>query len=108
MPRGVTTAREKRKYGIVLEIQMGMVDRGADISWLSQCIAAATRNPRRSARLPLTRVGLPAAADPFEQEILFAPLTALEVRAARPRPWPSAHPAGGRARRCSSGAWRTT
>ena len=40
--------------GIVFCIQQGMVDRGADISWLSQY--------------------------PHEQEILFAPLTGLEVQ----------------------------
>ena len=42
------------KAGIVFCIQQGMVDRGADISWLSQY--------------------------PHEQEILFAPLTGLEVQ----------------------------
>ena len=41
--------------GFVFEIQQGMVDRGADISWLSQY--------------------------PHEREILFAPLTGLEVQA---------------------------
>ena len=40
--------------GIVFEIQQGMIDRGADIWWLSQY--------------------------PHEQEILFAPLTGLEVQ----------------------------
>ena len=40
-------------FGVVLEITPGLVDRGADLSWVSQY--------------------------PFEQEILFAPLTALEV-----------------------------
>ena len=44
---------DKKKFGIVIEIQPGLVDRGADLSWLSQY--------------------------PFEAEILFAPLTALEV-----------------------------
>ena len=39
--------------GIVIEVQQGMVDRGADISWLSQY--------------------------PHEKEILFGPLTGIEV-----------------------------
>ena len=39
--------------GMLLAIRMGMVDRGADVSWLSQY--------------------------PLEKEILFAPLTGLEV-----------------------------
>ena len=43
--------------GIVFEIQQGMVDRGADMQWLSQY--------------------------PHEQEILFAPLTGLEVQGTR-------------------------
>eukprot|EP00966_Prymnesium_polylepis_P262320 6059260-Prymnesium_polylepis.1 len=42
---------------MVFEMQMGMVDRGADLSWLSQY--------------------------PHEREILFAPLTGLEVRSTR-------------------------
>ena len=43
--------------GIVFEIQQGMIDRGADVSWASQY--------------------------PHEAEILFAPLTGLEVRSTR-------------------------
>ena len=43
--------------GIVFEIAQGMVDRGADIGWLSQY--------------------------PHEREILFGPLTGLEVRSTR-------------------------
>ena len=45
--------------GIVFEIQQGMVDRGADIGWLSQY--------------------------PHEREILFGPLTVCQVLL-RPRP----------------------
>ena len=41
------------RMGIVIEVQQGMVDRGADVEWLSQY--------------------------PSEREILFAPLTGLEV-----------------------------
>ena len=47
-------ASQPGKPGTVLEIQQGMVDRGADMSWLSQY--------------------------PAEAEILFAPLTGLEVQ----------------------------
>ena len=43
--------------GICFEVQQGMVDRGADLSWLSQY--------------------------PHEQEILFGPLTGLEVQSTR-------------------------
>ena len=43
--------------GLVFEIQQGMVDRGADLSWLSQY--------------------------PHEKEILFAPLTGIEVQQTR-------------------------
>ena len=46
-------AGKRGEGGIVYEIQMGMIDRGADISWLSQY--------------------------PHEKEILFAPLTGLEI-----------------------------
>ena len=53
--------RDKTKGGtapaVVFETQMGMVDRGADVGWLSQF--------------------------PQEAEILFAPLTGMEVRGSR-------------------------
>ena len=42
---------------ILFEAQMGMIDRGADVSWLSQF--------------------------PHEAEILFPPLTGMEVRGSR-------------------------
>lgn len=44
---------DKTKAGILFEVQMGMIDRGASMGWLSQY--------------------------PHEQEITFAPLTGLEV-----------------------------
>jgi len=47
-------ADPKKQNPIVYEIQMGMVDRGADLSWLSQY--------------------------PHEREVLFAPLTCLDFR----------------------------
>ena len=46
-------AGDSSRMGIVLAVQQGMVNRGADISWLSQY--------------------------PHEQEILFGPLTGIEV-----------------------------
>ena len=46
-------AGDNSKMGIVLEIRQGMVNRGADISWLSQY--------------------------PHERETLFGPLTGIEV-----------------------------
>ena len=59
-----TTSREvafgyatSRPHSTVLEINMGMVDRGADIGWLSQY--------------------------PHEEEILFGPLTGVEVQGTR-------------------------
>jgi hypothetical protein len=45
--------KDKDASGIVFEIHQGLVDRGCDLSWLSQY--------------------------PFEREILFAPLTGVEV-----------------------------
>ena len=45
------------KIGIIFEIQQGMIDRGADLSWISQY--------------------------PHEREITFTPLTGLEVQSTR-------------------------
>ena len=45
------------RAGIVFEIQQGMIDRGADVSWLSQY--------------------------PHEREILFGPLTGIELQGTR-------------------------
>ena len=50
-------AAEGGKAPLLFEMQQGMIDRGADISFLSQY--------------------------PFEKEILFSPLTGLEVRGSR-------------------------
>lgn len=50
-------ATQSQAAGTIFEIQMGMVDRGADLSWLSQY--------------------------PHEQEVTFAPLTGLEVTGTR-------------------------
>ena len=56
-PKVATQYTSARRTGFVFEMQQGMVDRGADLSWLSQY--------------------------PHEQEILFGPLTALEVQGMR-------------------------
>ena len=42
-----------QKQGVVFEISMGLIDRGADVSWLSQY--------------------------PHERELLFSPLTGCEI-----------------------------
>ena len=55
----MTYASSSGGPGVVFSIQQGMVDRGADIGWLSQY--------------------------PHEKEILFGPLTGLEVRSTRTR-----------------------
>lgn len=44
-------------YGLVLELEQGMVDRGADLSWLSQY--------------------------PHEREVCFAPLAGIEMKSSR-------------------------
>ena len=60
LDREVALAYARRKNSgaqLVFEVQMGMIDRGADLSWLSQY--------------------------EHEKEILFAPLTGLEVQGTR-------------------------
>eukprot|EP00966_Prymnesium_polylepis_P303707 7015698-Prymnesium_polylepis.2 len=53
-------AQQDAGAGIVFEIQMGMIDRGASLQWLSQY--------------------------PAEEEILFAPLTGVRPRATQTGP----------------------
>ena len=55
--RSVAEQYSQDGYGIIVEIQQGMIDRGAEIAWLSQY--------------------------PHEAEILFAPLAGLEAREMR-------------------------
>ena len=68
---------------LVFEIGMGMVDRGASLSWLSQypheqvCLCLAGRGLACSHSDWRTSSHVPS------QEILFAPLTGLEVQDAR-------------------------
>ena len=56
-----TTEREQAvhyaegKASTLLELEMGMVDRGADISWLSQCANAAVGTARREKGVPAHR-----------------------------------------------------
>ena len=55
--RSVAEQYSQDGFGIIVEIQQGMIDRGAEIAWLSQY--------------------------PHEAEILFAPLAGLEMRELR-------------------------
>eukprot|EP00962_Isochrysis_galbana_P010777 scaffold2996_cov132-Isochrysis_galbana.AAC.1 len=55
--RDVAMGYAKGKTGLLFEMRMGMVDRGADITWLSQY--------------------------PYEKEVLFGPLSGLEVQSTR-------------------------
>ena len=85
--------------GVVFHIQQGMVDRGADISWLSQARPPTTTtiitttptcarrrsvprpphtHPHAPSRLkPPPRSPLPSSQYPHEREILFAPRAGL-------------------------------
>ena len=70
-------AGDGSKMGIVLEIRQGMVNRGADISWLSQC---ACRCPSCTSARPATHATPPHDHRyPHERETLFGPLTGIEV-----------------------------
>eukprot|EP00962_Isochrysis_galbana_P003816 scaffold1069_cov129-Isochrysis_galbana.AAC.4 len=55
--RSVAMGYAKGKTGLLFEMRMGMVDRGADLAWLSQY--------------------------PHEKEVLFGPLSGLEVQSTR-------------------------
>lgn len=96
------------KVGMILEIQQGMVDRGAELEWLSQVrsspFGACTRmppvapgtpyaplrppppgapgTPYAPLRLPMRRRS-PRSQYPAEKEICFAPLTGIEVQNTR-------------------------
>ena len=106
LTRGVAmgyAAGDVNKPGIVIEVQQGMVNRGADISWLSQypheeeCAAPATFLPTRECALHALASSTTVAATKvlhphFAQvpsmislppshttRILFGPLTGIEV-----------------------------
>ena len=82
-------AASKKKAAIVFEVKQGMVDRGADISWLSQyphekeCAAALALSSQ--ALHTHTRLHPPTSAAPalFRGRILFGPLTGIEVLSTR-------------------------
>ena len=75
--------------GIVFELAMGMVDRGADLSWLSQAPRLSPSNcvETASSSLPNLHTShhprVHALQYPHEREILFPPLTGIEVRSTR-------------------------
>eukprot|EP00965_Chrysotila_dentata_P187663 6172274-Pleurochrysis_carterae.AAC.3 len=43
-------AGSHKKAAVVFEIQMGMLDRGANLSWISQCARRTARTPHRPRR----------------------------------------------------------
>ena len=76
--------------GIVLAIRQGMVNRGADISWLSQyphekeCAAALAQSSQTLHTLSHKAAHLPdALRPPCCGRILFGPLTGIEVLSTR-------------------------
>ena len=85
------------KASTILELEMGMVDRGADISWLSQCARpswpvpacpASVSTPNAACAqaahvlhmVQLHAVTAGACADPHEKETLLPPLMGIQVR----------------------------
>ena len=75
---------QRGKVGMIIEVQMGMVDRGAELEWLSQypCAPCALKPLQivhycSSAFLPTLLCGR------AEKEICFAPLTGVEVQGTR-------------------------
>eukprot|EP00966_Prymnesium_polylepis_P296699 6854237-Prymnesium_polylepis.3 len=67
---------DRSRMGLVIEVQQGMVNRGADISWLSQY------PHEKVSRDWLHLLALSenvASTRPRCQEILFGPLTGIEV-----------------------------
>ena len=78
--------QQQKGPGMVLEVQMGMVDRGADLTWVSQARYSPRCRPRDAATLR-PRGTSPSishvAQYPHELEILFPPLTSIEVRSLR-------------------------
>jgi hypothetical protein len=86
------------KPAMVFEMQMGMIDRGAELSWISQYAYACHNRPnivmrsapsppppiphaRRLSHEPRPCDGFaPARRYPHEEECLFAPLTGIEVQ----------------------------
>ena len=63
--------------GVLFEIEQGVVDRGADLAWLSQC---GCRCPSCTSAWPATHATLPHEHRyPHEQEVTWPPLTSLSV-----------------------------
>jgi len=66
---------------LIFEISMGAVDRGADLSWLSQC---GCRCPSCTSAWPATHATLPHEHRyPHEQETLVGPMALLELVSTR-------------------------
>ena len=73
------------KAGIVYESVLGMTNRGADVSWISQCAAATISRLKIESPLPPITTYLPSTHRyPHEREILMGPLTCLEMEGTRP------------------------
>ena len=71
------------KASTVFEMEMGMVDRGADLGWLSQCNGRSHSSPTSRGRYHSHPPHTHTLADPHEQEILFSPLMGQQALSTR-------------------------
>ena len=78
--RSVAVQYAGKAAATVISARMGMVDRGADISWLSQ-FAHEKASAALLRHVPPSSHPIPSATTPRKtaQEVLFPPLMALEV-----------------------------